>query len=86
MSIHDRGVVLEALAGRYGSEFAERFAQLAGSSGSRHPTVAMLSAAEYPPTRLRVAGYRLAGSMGGIPIWVHPSGNEIHLLGGTAGA
>jgi hypothetical protein len=70
----------------YGPDFTADFQSYANGSKAPNISTYVSNDPRLTPEVLTARGYRSAGSIGGIPTWVHPSGHEVHLLSkGTPG-
>jgi hypothetical protein len=76
----ERSFVIMVMTGRYGTAFALDFTNYA--TGKKRPNPDVLISNTDTPKTLQSKGYRFAGDVGGTPIWVHPSGHEVHLMSG----
>jgi Domain of unknown function (DUF4157) len=77
LSLNDQRLVLIHMIGRYGADFAAAF--LPYARGERKPNIST-SVETGTPADLVARGFRYAGDAGGVPTWVHPSGQEVKLL------
>jgi hypothetical protein len=81
LSQKDRDVVVTLMGERYGDQFAQQFLDYA--TGVKKPNLSIdVTNTQPDPKALQAKGYRYFGNPGGIPVWVHPSGHEIHVLSG----
>jgi hypothetical protein len=76
----DRDTVLWEMISRYGPDFAADFLNYAKGKKKPHLAIEITNDPSLTPEVLTRRGYRLAGSPGGINIWVSPSGHEFHQL------
>jgi hypothetical protein len=74
----EQTTVVMKMMGRYGPDFTSEFMEYA--NGTKKPSISTSITNLTDPKSLKAKGYRLAGTPGGIPVWVHPSGHEVHLL------
>jgi hypothetical protein len=72
--------VLFVMAGRYGPDFAADFFDYA--TGKKKPDLSstISNSPSDSPQALQARGDRLCCTPGGIPVYVHPSGHEVHRL------
>lgn len=71
-----------SMAGDYGVEFAQEFLRNARlpRGRRREPVAEFTNAPTRTPAQRRAAGWAYAGEQGGLPTWVHPHGDEIHII------
>jgi Domain of unknown function (DUF4157) len=77
---NERDTVLWEIIRRYDPDFATDFLNYARGKKKPNFTIQVSNSPEFTPQTLMTRGYHYAGNPGGISIWVHPSGREIHLL------
>ena len=80
LSQADRDSILMQMVDRYGVDFASDFLQYAKGAKKPNISATVTNSPDITPKWLKDHGYRLAGSSGGVPKWVHPSGHEYWLM------
>jgi hypothetical protein len=76
----DRDSILWQMIERYGADFTTDFLNYAQGKKKSNISISLTNAPDVTPKWLTGQGYRLAANPGGIPVWVHPSGHEYHVL------
>ena len=77
LSLNEQRLVLIRMTGMYGADFAAAFLPFA--RGQKKPNIST-SIETGDAAALLARGFRFAGDFGGVPTWVHPSGQEVKLL------
>ena len=77
LSLNDQRLVLIRMMAMYGADFAAAF--LPYARGEKKPNFST-SIESGTPAALVARGFRDAGIVGGVPTWVHPSGQEVNLV------
>ena len=77
LSLNDQRLVLIRMTAMYGADFAAAFLRYA--RGEKKPNFST-SIETGTPAVLIARGFRDAGIIGGVPTWVHPSGQEVNLV------
>jgi hypothetical protein len=77
LPLNDQRLVLIRMTAMYGADFAAAF--LPYARGEKKPNFST-SIETGTPAALVARGFRDAGIVGGVPTWVHPSGQEVNLV------
>jgi hypothetical protein len=77
---HEQTFVVLVMSGRYGGDFAREFQEYAAGRKKPNISATISNSPSDTPENLVARGYRRFGDPGGITVWVHPSGHEIHIL------
>jgi hypothetical protein len=64
----------------YGDDFTRNFRQAADGKARPDEVITITNDPRLTPEKLRSLGYRLKGTVGRTPQWVHPTGKEVWIL------
>jgi hypothetical protein len=80
LSQDDQAYIEAMMQLHYGADFVQMFDAKASTDPRPDASIVMINDPSMTPQRLRSAGFRYMGDPGGVPVWVHPTGQQVWLM------